>query len=323
MLSPRNLPDERVILLAVKSYFDGSISVGKSMTLAGIGADENTWAEIEGLWDEVRRTRGNPSHIHMTYLMDRVEIYKGWSVEDRDHLVDGLLNVLLSFRGHPRIRSFSTSVDLTAHKDLSGVKRLPVPERLCTRIVVPCAMEWYFGTDVIEFGKMEVFFDRNEGFMRHIEPDWTSKAIRKRDRKWELINSITQATMQYTTALQITDVLAWGRNRLSSGSHWETDSLYIPAVRACGSLKGFHIPLDRETLAKGDFSKEEGFAAINPQRNRGNSMSEEFKRFDRMMREVMRASGKNVKQKIEDEKKNKKRKKSNGSSSSHGANGKG
>jgi hypothetical protein len=96
-LSPRDLLNHEVMLLAVKAYFDGSISSSR-VALAGIVADENTWGEVEGRWEEVRKARGNPPFIHMTYLMALQEIYKDWSEDERDYLVDGLLNVLLFFR---------------------------------------------------------------------------------------------------------------------------------------------------------------------------------------------------------------------------------
>jgi hypothetical protein len=280
--------DARVILITVKSYFDGSEIPSRSITLASLVTDENTGSELESLWEEVRKTRGNPRYIHMTDLMALEGIYKEWEPDARDYLVDGLLNVLLSYRGHPRLRSFTCSANLRDYAKVRRERNLPSPERLCARFVFPHVMNWYAELPGLEIGKMEAYFDRNEKFMRHIEPDWRNKKIKKKHPQWELVSSISQATMERTPALQMTDVVAWGRNRLSAGSHWETDPHYATAVRACGSLQGIHRPIDAPGLATFHY-REEGYAAIDPQKGKTEmaNRSEEFKKFDRMMRELM------------------------------------
>src|SRR5260370_21891260 len=227
-------------MLAVKSYFDGSELINKALTLAALATDENTWREIENRWEEVSATRGNPKYIHMTDLVSLEGIYVAWAAEDRDYLVDGLLNVLLSFRGHPNLRAFTCSINLQDYAALRRERRLPSPERMCARFVFPHVMNWYAELPGLDIGKMEAYFDRGEKFMRHVEPDWRNKKIRQRHPQWELVSSITQAVMETTTALQMTDVVAWGRNRLASGSHWETDPHYPTAVRVCGSLQSIH-----------------------------------------------------------------------------------
>jgi len=278
-------------VIPVKSYFDGSEIPARCVTLAALVTDANTWSELEGIWEEVRKTRGNPPYIHMTDLMALEGIYKKWEADDRDYLVDGLLNVLLSFRGHPRLRSFTCSVNLRDHAKLKHERSLPSPERLCARLVFPHAMNWYAELPGLDTGKMEAYFDRNEKFMRHIEPDWRNKTIRKRYPQWELVSSISQTTMQNAPALQMTDVVAWGRNRLAGGSHWKTDPHYATAARACGSLQGIHRPIEEQGLSTFNY-REEGFAAIDPQRTNREmfNRSEEFKRFDRMMRQLMHKS---------------------------------
>jgi hypothetical protein len=278
-------------VIAVKSYFDGSEVTGKCVTLAGLVTDEKTWCELEGIWDEVRQSRGNPPHIHMTDLMALKGIYKDWEADERDYLVDGLLNVLLSFRGHPLLRSFTCSINLPDYTKVKRKRSLPPPERLCARMVFPHVMEWYAGLPGLEFGKMEAYFDRNEKFMRHIEPDWRSKKIKERHPQWELVERISQAVMEQTPALQITDAVAWGHNRLGAGSHWETDPHYATAVRACRCLQGIDRPIDAQALENFQY-REEGYAAIDPQRLKAemNNYSREFKKFDRTMRELMQKS---------------------------------
>lgn len=287
--SLRNVVNNEVILLAVKAYFDGSKSSSR-VALVGVVADESTWGEVLERWEDVRKTRGNPAFIHMTYLMALQEIYKDWSEDDRDYLMDGLLNVLLFFRGNRSFRRFTCSVDRTAHAHFKQIKRLPTPERLCARIVFPHVMDWYAEIPGVEIGEIEIYFDRNEGFMRHIEQDWRSPEIRKKHPQCRLVKAVTAVEMQVTPALQIADVIAWGCYRIDSGSHWETDPHYITAKRAFGCLQGIHRPCDASALSKINY-REEGYAAIDPQRKRqiGDTYnaSEEFKKFDKMMRDIL------------------------------------
>ena len=280
-----------VHLLRVKAYFDGSKQDERGyLTLASLVSDENTWTEIEAAWEGVRKERGNPPSIHMTDAMALRGAFKNWTKDDRDHLIDGLLNVLLFFRGR-QIRSFTCSIDLAAYKRLTATRNLPSPERLCARMVFPHAINWYAELPGVEIGHFCAYFDRNEKFMRHIEQDWRSKEIRKRYPKWSLVKEIAQVDMDSSPRLQMTDVVAWGRNRLASGSTWDRDSHYIPAVRASGALQGIHRPIDQVGLANFSY-REEGFAAIDTQRMRQAKdrveTSDEFKKFDQMMREMMR-----------------------------------
>lgn len=58
-------------------------------------------------------------------------------------------------------------------------------------------------------------------------------------------------------------------------------------MRACSSLHSIHRPIDKDGL-RGFHWQEEGYAAIDPQRLKQEKhamVSEEFKRFDRMIQE--------------------------------------
>ena len=78
-------------------------------------------------------------------------------------------------------------------------------------------MHWYgeFPDKILD--SMEVFFDRNEGFMHHISADWSNKKIRRKNPVWDLIKTIAPADMAQTPPLQGADMIAWARNRLSPG----------------------------------------------------------------------------------------------------------
>jgi hypothetical protein len=261
-------PDSTVNLLVIKAYFDGTKrdNKAKAITLACLASDEDTWRAIEQAWEEVRKSRGNPPCIHMTDLMALEEDFENWSEEESDYLVDGLLNVFLSFRGHPHIHSFTCSVHLSACDRYKAERHLPGPERLCTRIAFPQMVEWYInlpGPDLI--GPVEVFFDRDEPFLKQVYPDWKNRTIRQRYPGRELIKTIAPVEMQHSPAIQMADVIAWGRNRLESGSHWETDPHYTTAVRAANTIRWIHRPWNEEALSKFVY-REEGYAAIDPQR---------------------------------------------------------
>ena len=270
ILSPRNLPDRRVILLAIKAYFDGTKrdKTARAITLACLASDEDTWGDIEKAWEEVRKSRGNPPCIHMTDLMALEEDFENWSEEERDYLVDGLLNVFLSFRGHPRIHSFTCSVHLSAYDRYKTQRHLPDPERLCTRIAFPQMLEWCVKvprSDLIP--PVEIFFDRDEPFLKQVHPDWTNRKIRQRYPMWGFIKTIAPVEMQYSPAIQMADVIAWGRNRLESGSDFNTDPHYATAVRAANTIRWIHRPWNEEALSKFVY-REEGYAAIDPQRKK-------------------------------------------------------
>src|SRR2546428_2917676 len=153
----------------LKAYFDGSVTAGKTVTLACLAGFGAVWGEIEPAWETVRRDRGNPPHIHMTDLMALEGLYKDWPTEKRDYLVDGLLNVLLGFRGDKRLRSFTCSVDLPAHEKWMALKNHPSPGRLCARMLVPQVMDWYSDSNLRFLDVVELYFDRNEPFMHHIQ----------------------------------------------------------------------------------------------------------------------------------------------------------
>ena len=68
----------------------------------------------------------------------------------------------------------------------------------------------------------------------------------------------------------------------------------VELARACGALQGIHRPIEANGLAAFRYS-EEGYAAIDRQRMKQaqnmTDASEEFKKFDRMMRELMHVEG--------------------------------
>lgn len=271
-LSPCNLIPGRTIFAVLKAYFDGSATGEQFLTLACLAATDDVWKRLERGWEDVRINRGSPSSMHMADAMFLEGEFKEWAEEKRDYLVDGFLNVLEGVRADPHLHSFTCTVNIKAHQRWKHVKRHPTPARLCARIVFPHVLDWYVGLDEPILELVELYFDRNEPFMRHIDADWNSKTIRKRFPAWEWVRMIRPVASAETPALQMADMIAWGRNRLTvafsqSEKPWRTDELYAVAVRAAGTVHGVHRPIDERALELATFP-EEGFEAIDRQKKK-------------------------------------------------------
>jgi hypothetical protein len=108
--------------------------------------------------------------------------------------------------------------------------------------------------------------------------------------------------MEKTPPLQMTDVVAWGKKSTRERLSLKDRPHYATAVRACESLYSIHRPIDKDGLANFHW-REEGYAAIDPQRKqREEAMdrkkaSEEFKRFEKMMRRLKEKAAKTPKNK--------------------------
>ena len=220
-------------------------------------------------------------------------VFKGWASSDRDYLIDGLLNVLLRFRDNPRIRAFTCTVDLMAHERLTNERDLPPPEKICARIVFPTMLDWYAAFPDPILDVLDACFDRNEAFMRYLYADWTSKKLRSLYPVWNLIRSVGDSAMEQTPGLQLADMVAWGRNRLLSYSHyekpWEIDPHYATAVRAANTLTWTWREVGERALSTMAF-KDEGYDKFNPQRRDFlNRRDSEFHKFERMVRRMLKA----------------------------------
>jgi len=258
--------------VVLRAYLDGSETESEFLTLACIAATDDIWGSLENAWETVRMERGNPSALHMTEAMSLNGEFANWSAEDRDQLVEGFLGVLEEHRTETRLRTFTCTVNLASHGKWKSARRLPSPARLCARIVFPHLLEWYWGIGDLVVEPMDVVFDRNEPFMRHLDADWKNPQIRKRYPVWNAIRCIHSAVASDTPALQLADMVAWGRNRFStyrdlSTKPWETDKHYIVAHRCISTIAGIHREVGEAALSSSTF-EEEGFELMNAQRKR-------------------------------------------------------
>jgi hypothetical protein len=156
---------------------------------------------------------------------------------------------------------------------------------------------------------VDVFFDQNEPFMRHIRADWKSKQIRKHHPVWNLVRVIEEVDAKKTPPMQMADFICWGHQRVSTYEHerpWEIDwQGWVTAVGAKNAVRGSVTPLGEFQLSRGHF-KEEGQALVELWNRRGQILvtnpSEEYKRFDKMMKQLMYVSHDELKAKLDSEK---------------------
>lgn len=238
--------------MALRSYCDGSVTTARSMTLASVSADGSVWAEIEPAWDEILKRHG-AAYMHMKEAMPRTKEFHGWTEAKRDALLVDLLGLLQGYRDNPRIQMFSCSVDLAAHTRWARIQNHPHPARLCARIVFPHIVEWYWALKDSILDVMEIYFDRDEPYLTHIQEDWRSKKVRRRYPAWAIIRTIAPADMRLTIPLQIADMFAWSRNRLETSEH---DDFYDRALTITHSLRGLHREVGEKAMAESTFPEE-------------------------------------------------------------------
>jgi hypothetical protein len=264
------------------------------------------------------KERGNPAYIHMTDLMATPPqgIYEGYSEGDRQYLIDGVLSVLNSFMDDPWINSFTCEVDLAAHQRLIGVRNLPNPARICARIVFSKITDWFYRPSSNVFvDAIDIFFDRGEPFRHHLRADWQNPTMRRLHPIWNLVRVIEEVDMTLTPPIQMADVICWGYHRQSSYTKrepWTCDHFgYTTAVRCANALRGKHFGVHEETLRRSRFH-EEGPALAELWRKQGEVVtnpSEEYKKFDAMMRRLIHVPHSEIKAALDAEKQSKEKKK--------------
>lgn len=201
--------------MALKAYFDGSKAEGKSLTLGAVAADEHVWRGLETDWVALLKREG-ASYMHMREAMSREDEFHGWHEDKRDWLVNALLTLVNIHQNESgeRLRMFTSSVDLLAHAEISAKHWLPSPARMCVRGILPKICEWYIKFPDPILDVIELYFDRGEAFMEHLDNDWKNAEFRRQHPMWELISTIAPVSMKQTPRVQVADMVAWSRNRV-------------------------------------------------------------------------------------------------------------
>jgi hypothetical protein len=232
--------------MALKCYFDGSGKRGRSLTLACVAGDEQAWAGLEADWKSFLEHVGI-DYTHMYEAISRKGPFKGWQKDKRDWFVNGLIFFIEEHqhKNPSRLKAFTSTVDLVAHNEVAGARYLPSPARMCMRGLFAKVFEWYAAFPDTILDAMELFFDKDEAFMRHIDDDWKAPAIREKYPSWGLVRSIEPVDMKATPGIQVADLFAWSRTRIDKKF---PDKFYGPALRLCHPTGADHYIFDRAKL---------------------------------------------------------------------------
>jgi hypothetical protein len=233
--------------VALKCYFDGSQKHGRRLTLAAIAGDETAWAGLEKDWTAFLSYVGI-RYTHMKEAIARKGEFQGWKKEKRDWFVDGLVTFFKEHQAQNvgRLKAFTATVDLKAHRDCSHIAGLPSPARMCVRGIVPQVLDWYSAFPDTILDVMEFYFDRDEPYMQHIDADWKSAAFRSRYPAWGLIRNIAPVEMQITPGVQVADLFAWARTHVDRDR--PLDRFYGPALLLCHPSSADHYLIDRKKI---------------------------------------------------------------------------
>ena len=146
-------------MIAMKAYFKGS---GKSaharcrlLTLAAYAGPPNTWLAVEPEWVRI-----------LDKHHERYFDAKRKRCRDKPFLVGELLDILEKARAFGMI-AIDVTVDLDAHRELSGSHALPTPGRICA--------EYWIHELLAEAGSLSCFFDKAEEFSEELTRYWRSE----------------------------------------------------------------------------------------------------------------------------------------------------
>jgi len=245
-LSPSTITDG-TIFVALKCYFDGSGTTDQTLTLAAIAGDEQVWKALEADW-LVLLGRVGATYMHMREAMARVDGFERISTDERDWLVNALLTVVDQYqKDSGRLTLYTCAVDLVAHAEYAAkIPTLPSPARMCVRSLFPKIYDWYakFPEPILDV--IEMYFDRNEKFMEHLDADWRDKEFCRQHPAWDLVRTIAPVKMKETPGVQVADLFAWARNRveMNTGDKW-----YAIARLILHAAPDHHFSFDRQKIS--------------------------------------------------------------------------
>jgi hypothetical protein len=222
------LPPHPVVSVVLKGYFDGSIGGADYITLAGLSGSFNAWTMLEERWARAvapwKSPRASPTfkswHSNDAFsLHGEFDKANGWNEKESWRVAHAIFNDCLSPVCWGKKKEFcvaSATVEMDAYRracnEFQDLRKVKPAEALLVDFVLSQAI-WLLpanesgdGYD----GKIELYFDRNERFMRQIHP-----VYRRRKKHWVggLLASVAQSASEEFVALQATDVVAWTTNR--------------------------------------------------------------------------------------------------------------
>lgn len=199
--------------MAFKAFYDGSGKSDRpSVTLTGVAASEELWAQFEPLWlNRLDRNKVIDRDFHMADLMSRNGNFKGWTISQRDALLIDLFSVFGEF-WTKKMSAYSCTVFFAAHLEAKKmIASLRKPEAIC---VDYCVGGLKLTADQLASEQQPIllYFDRGERFMHTVNCVW--EQFRKNRKGWpRQIKDIISADRSKYLPIQAADMLAWIINR--------------------------------------------------------------------------------------------------------------
>jgi hypothetical protein len=257
-----NVAPKEGLLISLKSYFDGSHQ-GSSWTdcdaigLAGFAAGDDVIAQFERDYKAVLdddRNRPAAPYLHMSKLRSEsgsspFSTAKGWNDDRRTRLVRDVLDLLQSL-DKSRSVLIVCSVEPQAIKQLQATNNgalLPTPIRICNHWAPHYVMCWWAHEYPGIISESHYFFDWNEPFLSDFQKLRAAQMgnpfeVAGNRETWQLMKSITSASMIDETPLQIADLLAWSTIRQRTNRQDKfLSGLAVDVKKAMGISKWVHI----------------------------------------------------------------------------------
>ncbi len=210
--------------VAIKAYCDGS---GKSddrnsryLSLAGFIAGPEAWDAFERRWGEVLARHGC-EYLHMKDANALRGNFSTWTHERVNRLLSNLKDSCLSAKAvndygtfvcaHCTVKLADYYSVAATYPQLLGIK----PEQFCGTLVVNVAASMLPDNASRPFGKdgtVELFFDKTESFMKHVDRDWRLNR-KSRHASWNMVSSVRPSDSKTVYGIQAADFLAWNVNR--------------------------------------------------------------------------------------------------------------
>jgi hypothetical protein len=228
-LSPTGLIPKDWWLMVLKAYFDGAQTANEDrVTLACVCGTCDQWTTVESAWKRVITNHEAPP-LHTTNansLQKEFDRKRGWNNKKVDAYISDCVDVLensLAQAGRIFVRTAYGYLPNITKQGLNGVTMtIPVKDFRRARDVVPdfpnniaelCASE-ILGF-VFRYGRRlgvegyQLYFDRNEPFYGHVRDRWNGKESKRQINEMKKVNTVAEAEMSISPALQIADLFAW------------------------------------------------------------------------------------------------------------------
>ncbi len=196
--------------MALKIFLDGSgqseDASNRFLTLASIMASDDSWSTFEPEWSAALKRHGVP-YSHMKELLRGEGPFYGWEDRAKIAFVKDLFNALGQMEREDFI-GCTLTVDLGDYRKLARNPSVEPAEAVCVDFV----MNHAFAHSRFAGGRAEIFFDRDESFIKYLERVWSRN--KHNASSWAAyISTVAPVEMYEVLPVQAADLLAWSANR--------------------------------------------------------------------------------------------------------------